>query len=405
MGLDGNLWRYDPQTGDLADYGTPRSPFADGGTFRQVDDIQLDLENNPWGEFLFCGGAGCGFGPIFYRFEAGKWIQVVQDFQYMRKLVIDSVGTPWLFTHVGVFRLAGDQLDQVVGINLDPYSVTVDQDGRVWFIVKEGQTNELWVMEPGLLPDPAAGNAGSLSECAQTGEASPLVKTDLLRPDFDEKIAAYLNAGGDDEALESILTGFSHAELEPDSPEPVLAEVTSADVTGNALADVLVGITIPYGNGFGESTFSIYHCQNGQYIPQVLFSRRGAGSRAEGLYTGGGAMVLLIQDLNQNAVAEVIFSVNWPGYAEVYVAEWSGEEFISLIPRYQSPLLDWLTSIPINPDQDTLQLEDVTGDGLLDIIITGPRQCAEASTCTPSGTRTEIWSWNGESYYPIDADT
>jgi len=395
IGLDGNIWRYEPATANLTEFEAPPSPFEGGGKFGEVDEITFDHENNPWAEFLFCGGAGCGFGPILYRHQNGEWLQATMDFQYQRKLIFDSDGNPWLLTSAGIFDLSKNELTQVAELQLDPSTVTTNESGRVWFIVINDDQNQLWTLET-RIPH----TDQSDTQCLPTGETVSINTADLLEPGFENKIAAYLNAFGSADGLQAALTSLQNSEFDPENPEPLKAEVITQDVTGDDRAEVLVSITIPYGKGFGGTSLSTYRCELGAYLGLVSFSRQGAGSRAEGLYSAGGIKFFDIVDLNGNGTAEIIFSLNWPGYAEFYVAEWHEHQFESLIPRYLGPLFEWMINLPIKPEIDSLQLESVPGTDRFDIVITRNHECSEYSSCLPPRTRTEIWSWNEDAFYP-----
>lgn len=403
IGLDGDLWRYDPSTGELTLFESPASPFEGSSFFNGVGEITLDAGNNPWAEFLLCGGGGCGFGMILYRHDDGSWVQIVaEELQGYRKLVFDGSGTPWLLTFAGIYRVKDNELEHTAALKIMINSGTQDSQGRVWFIVEDDDYNELWTTaietpapEPSITP-----TLSPVAECPPPGEAISIKVDDLLELEFEKKIAAYLNARGSADGLQSMLTNLKYAMLDENNPEQVKAEVITVDVTGDGIGEVLVSITIPYGNGIGETTLSSYMCKRGEYVPQVLFARRGAGSAAEGIYTGGGAEIFKIRDMNMNGIPEVIFSVNWPNYSEFYIAEWQEEQFESLVPRYLGSSFEWISRIPISSDTDLFQIKENSGDNLIDFVITRPHECSAFAGCLPLRTRTETWSWNGEAYYP-----
>jgi hypothetical protein len=144
FGLDGDVWRYDPNTGTQNKFVGPPSPFEDSGFFAGVRAIALDAENIPWTDFLFCGGGGCGFGTILYHYENGEWIEIIQeDFNY-HELVFDQSGGPWLLTPGGIFEIVGNQLELFLELPIDPNSVVKSRGGQVWFLVKFGDVRQLW---------------------------------------------------------------------------------------------------------------------------------------------------------------------------------------------------------------------------------------------------------------------
>ena len=200
------------------------------------------------------------------------------------------------------------------------------------------------------------------------------------RPDFHKEIGAYLNAGG-------AISGLPDA-LASTSPERAIRmQIVGEDVTGNEIPDIFMGITLPYADGDGETHLLFFTCVEGQYEAAVLFRRAGAGSRMEGLYTGGGAVVEHVGDLNGNGRAEVLFSVNWPGYAEYYLLEWDDSQFVSLI-EYRNLL--GTTCYWIEVFEQVVEIVDLEGDGVYEIVVG-----------TESGKEREgqiIWRWDGERY-------
>ncbi len=407
IGLNGSLWHLDPQDNTWTELGPPPSPFGENSRFFGIPEITFDPQGNPWAEFLLCGGAGCGFGPILYRFENGTWVEIIREgFQYYRHVVFDNSGIPWLFMPAGIFNLAGNDLETKIDLQINPLSIFKDSTGRVWFLVEKNE-NPLWVLptDSSSQEKSTTPTETSSDQCPPPGESIPLEIDDILAIDFQENINAYLNEGGSPSELQTILTNLKHAEFEPDNPENLKAMVLSMDLTGDTIPDILVSITIPYGNGYGGTTLSIYVCQAGGYLSHVLFTRQGAGSAAGGLYTGGGVKVFgTPSDLNFNGIPEIIFSVNWPNYAEYYIGEYSGDQYVSLIPKYLGPSLEWVNRFAINTVTDTFQIRENSGDNLVDIVITSRPDCSPMVGCLPKRLRTETWSWNGNAYYPVSIE-
>jgi hypothetical protein len=73
---------------------------------------------------------------------------------YDRKLVIDTVGTPWLFVQGfpwgeegAIYRIEDNLLIQISDLRVKANDVTLDKDGRIWFVVEGEEGHELWVLE------------------------------------------------------------------------------------------------------------------------------------------------------------------------------------------------------------------------------------------------------------------
>ena len=200
------------------------------------------------------------------------------------------------------------------------------------------------------------------------------------QPDFEAEIEAYLNAGGSISSLPGALAST-------DVDRAIRIQMVSQDVTGSGVPDLFIGVTLPYGGGDGETHLLFFTCVGEQYEGEVMFRRAGAGSRAEGLYEGGGVAVEAVRDMNGNGRAEVFFSVNWPGYGEHYLLEWEGRQFVSLI-EYQGMLgesRNWIETYG-----EEVGIVDVDGDGVYEVVVGGQGDGEE-------GRRT-IWRWDGERY-------
>jgi hypothetical protein len=211
-------------------------------------------------------------------------------------------------------------------------------------------------------------------------EATTLTAQALRRADFEAEIEAYLNAGGS-------IAGLVEALGSTGSEQAVRIQIVGEDVTGNGVPDLLLAITRPYVAGDGETHLLFYTCVEGRYEGQVLFRRAGAGSRAVGLYAGGGAVVENVGDLNGNDRTDVFHAVYWPGYAEHYLLEWDGEQFVSLI-EYRDRLGN--TSYRIEAIDQDVVIVDVEGDGLYEIAV--------GAQDGQVGKDTVIWRWDGEHY-------
>jgi hypothetical protein len=186
-----------------------------------------------------------------------------------------------------------------------------------------------------------------------------------------------LNAGGEVDRLQAQLTG-----LQTGSPQKVKVQVLAHDVTGDSCADVVVSLALPSVPGYGDAILAVYTCQGTGYIRHNLFGRVGAGSRGIGLYEGGGARLQAIQDLNADDVPEIPFYVASLG--ELYIANWDGKEFTSLI-EWVDELGNPSNFIPVRGG--AFEFVDLQGDGVLEVVLTDPPN---------------EWRWDGALFQPAE---
>ena len=202
----------------------------------------------------------------------------------------------------------------------------------------------------------------------------------FANPEFQDDIATYLNTGGDPAKLPSQLAADSSVQ------EPNLIAVYQPDLNADQIPDVLMTITLPYSEGSGETHVLAFVCQNGEFNHDILFRRAGAGSRGEGLYAGGGAQIEHLEDLNKTGNIDILFSVNWPGWADYFLLTWDDDQFTSLI-SYMDELGFQRSYLEVN--QGDFSLEDVNGDGIYELLV------IDINSQT---METETWYWDGEGY-------
>ena len=231
-------------------------------------------------------------------------------------------------------------------------------------------------------PDQIEDGAIDKGVCVPEDTAPSITDEIFKQPDFENTIAKFLNDGGSPKAL-----GY---QLNPEEAvtEPNLIQVIRPDIDSDGIADVLVTITLHHFDGYGETHVLAYVCRDGQYENRVLFRRAGAGSRAEGLYAGGGAKIESLDDLNQDGTIEILFSVNWPGYAEYYLVTWANEQFTSLI-EYIDILGNLRYSLDVEPGN--VKVDDVDSDGIYELVVT-------AMNYQTMLEETNNWFWDGKKY-------
>jgi ligand-binding sensor domain-containing protein len=227
--------------------------------------------------------------------------------------------------------------------------------------------------------------------CVAVNDAITITSEVFHQSGFGEAITKYLNDGGSVDALATSLASTGSAS------EPILLQVVSQDVTASGIPDILMAVTMPYDGGSGETHVLFFTCEAGRYKEQILFRRAGAGSRGEGLYAGGGAVVKSLRDLNGNGMPDVVIKVNWPNYAEYYLLEWDGEQFSSLI-EYVDVLGD-IIYYRLEVYQGGVYFNDLDGDGVFEMIVT------RLNTQTQK-KETVTWQWAREAnlYLPVAPD-
>jgi len=144
IGLDGDLWRYDPGTGMQIEFAAPPSPFEGSSFFNGVKNITLDLENDPWADLLLCGAGGCGFGTILFHLDQNEWIEIIREDFYYHDLFIDRSGAAWLLSPGGIFEIVDNQPRLFMELPIIPNSMIENQEGQIWFLVARDESNELW---------------------------------------------------------------------------------------------------------------------------------------------------------------------------------------------------------------------------------------------------------------------
>jgi hypothetical protein len=146
VGVDDALWRYDPVTGDWAQLAAPNFGAADGRRHGFVTDLALDRFGDPWLIIALCGGASCFAHQVPYHVQDGVWTQLAEPREMeFQRVVVDGAGTPWLFWSGDIYRMAGDTPELMA--ELFARSITVDANGRVWFLAWRAGQDGLWTLD------------------------------------------------------------------------------------------------------------------------------------------------------------------------------------------------------------------------------------------------------------------
>ena len=147
FGLDGDVWRYDPETGTQDKFAAPPTPFEGSSIFAWVGNIVVDTDNTPWADLGVCGGGGCGFGTILYHLDQGEWIEVIQEDYTYHEIFFDQSGNLWLSTPGGIFKIVDNYLEMFIELPMTSNSVVKSPDGQIWFLVTRDDRRELWTLK------------------------------------------------------------------------------------------------------------------------------------------------------------------------------------------------------------------------------------------------------------------
>ncbi|MEA3339114.1 MAG: hypothetical protein U9R15_04025 [Chloroflexota bacterium] len=146
LGVDEILWRYDPASGEWAEFAPPESP-VEWERFGFAHAIALDPADDPWPMLVLCSGASCYGNLVHYHLRDGVWTQIGEVIPYpeaLQKLLFDADGTPWLFWG-GIYRIAGGAPE--LAATLYVRSAAVDGAGRVWFVAYYQGRDVLWTLD------------------------------------------------------------------------------------------------------------------------------------------------------------------------------------------------------------------------------------------------------------------
>jgi streptogramin lyase len=146
MGIDDLLWRYDPSTKIWTRFELPEPP--DDLRIGWIQEIQFGSNGSPWIATALCGGASCGSSFQRYQLQQDKWIPVPQPYDYdPGKLFIDPDGNTWLYSEHEFYRVQGDTLERVLGVEF--CCITQDSRGWLYIAAKQGQMKLILVERGG----------------------------------------------------------------------------------------------------------------------------------------------------------------------------------------------------------------------------------------------------------------
>jgi hypothetical protein len=142
MGVDDDLWRFNPKTALWLWYSPPEP--TDAVRYGHLEDIVIDQNGEPWMSYLLCGGASCGDYKRF-RYQGGEWTQIGDILFSPQTLVFDFNGDAWTFDQ-GIARVENNQTVPLSDVFVE--AVASDAEGRIWVIGHpRGGEMALWMMK------------------------------------------------------------------------------------------------------------------------------------------------------------------------------------------------------------------------------------------------------------------
>ncbi len=151
MGVEENLWRYDPASGEWTKL-KPPTPPVDAMRFGFADAIALDSSGDPWPAMVLCGGASCYGSIVLYRVRDGAWMQIGEPLEYggglpPPYLASDAAGTRWLLWAGSLHRVTEEGISEPVpGLGLG-HQLVVDAAGRSWLVARHQGQDMLWIRD------------------------------------------------------------------------------------------------------------------------------------------------------------------------------------------------------------------------------------------------------------------
>ena len=213
------------------------------------------------------------------------------------------------------------------------------------------------------------------AEKAECPKEDPSVVAKFATPNSDGSfeiyrttdILDYLNSGGIVDQLRDLGLG------------------ESLDLTDDGVNEVIY-------RGFTGVSYDILGCKNGKYQEFLDFEGDFGVELAEFL------------DVNQNGIPEIIlYNILHYGYIEIFVFEWDGNKFRSLIDirtdKLPNTVFDSISSTEYH------KLINTNGDGLQELVAVydrnkfcGPFTLGDFCIGTPERAQTTILGWNGQNY-------
>lgn len=191
---------------------------------------------------------------------------------------------------------------------------------------------------------------------------------------ISDEVLTYLNSGGTLTKLASALSGSKYTSI--------------TDLTGDGLNEVVF-------KGLGR--YDILSCKNGRYQDLFGFSGHFGVDLAD------------VIDLNKNGIPElVLYDISHYGFADVFIFEWDGNKFRSLINIGTDPstgvVIDAVSATSLH------KITDTNGDGLKEMVIVYDVHETEywpfgigmyVASQRPLRNQSTTLGWNGQNFVDL----
>jgi len=227
----------------------------------------------------------------------------------------------------------------------------------------------------------------------------PLPDLSIEKDDFsllfsprEAKVLDYLNQGGNPSSLITALrqSVWKHQEIYTDNE-------AIKDLTGDGIPELLI---IP-------SELYIFGCQNNKY--KVLMTKISESVSINFITL----QIVAIQDMNLNGVPEIVLANFGCGgmssgqCLDVYIYEWNGNEFASLIPKWEG----YEVGVSIYGSGDEwlpgAKLQDIDHNGTLELTLSGGIPSAwydDYFSHAPWRIQSDTYHWNGQHFVPLKTE-
>jgi ligand-binding sensor domain-containing protein len=144
IGLDQELWRYNPEENNWTSIDPPDAP---AGRFGWIQDLEFDQNGELWPTFIGCGGASCDTYRLRYHLQGNEWNQIDDLGDYKDQgILFDPSGGAWLMGNENIYQVRGESLREVS--NLTVLAAAQDPEGWLWLAAEYQGRTFLWRQIP-----------------------------------------------------------------------------------------------------------------------------------------------------------------------------------------------------------------------------------------------------------------
>jgi len=147
VGMDSNLWRYDPAADQWQEFSPPESPVPDM-RFGFIDSLTIDSSDTLWPTLVLCGGASCYGKSVLYHIIDNDWTQIGETREYDSGFwgpLFDGNNNAWINWSGGIYQIDRDTHRLVSP--LAARFAAFDSIGKMWLVAAYEGRDMLWVLE------------------------------------------------------------------------------------------------------------------------------------------------------------------------------------------------------------------------------------------------------------------